>query len=333
LEEKDMHNLIVVEGIPGTGKSTMSQFIFEQMKKNDIQATWLHEGLDDHFIWNELDKFFNEDGYIEVEDFDCYSDTLIKRFKEMERVVRNNDQVFILDGNVFAGYTNVYFKSDSGDEAILKYYRLLEEAILPLNPLLIYLDTDRVREHTIETWENRAMWGKKVVTEAYGKIPHIKRGGYTGDDILYEYVNHLHDLDLKYYEILSFDKLKFNIDKREYHIYQQEVLKHLNLSRIQHDEDDSDLNRYVGIYDNDRDKKNMFVKIQDGNLVCDWGQMNMALNYVEANTYNLRSYPIYLKFIEVDGKIAGIETYGQQCFRRAGCSFNRVEATKYEIRK
>lgn len=331
--EMKAYNLIIVEGIPGTGKSTMAQFLNEQLKQNGVSTKWLHEGIDDHFIWNDLEDYFEEDGTILKANFENYSKTLIKKFEEMKSRISKGDLVFILDGNLFAGYTNVYYKSDCDDQETLRYYRELESTLHDLNPLLIYLDTARVRAHTIETWENRAMWGKKVVIESYGKIPHIKRGGYTGDDVLYEYINPLHDQDLEYYETTNIDKLLFNIDERKYKTYQMAILNHLELEYHHPVNDRNDVKRYVGIYDNDRDKRNMFVKVIDNKLVCDWGQMNMALNYVEPNVYNLRSYPIYLKFLEENDEIIGIETFGEQCFRRAGCQFKRVNQTKYEIRK
>ena len=325
--------LILIEGIPGTGKSTMTQFLYEQLKQNGIPVNWYHEGLDNHFIWNDLDQYFNDDGYVFKENFEKYSETLIQKFESMKTTVEKNNQVIILDGNLFAGFTNVLFKSDCDDEYTLKYYKKIEEMINPLNPLLIYLDTNRVREHTTETWENRALWGKKVVIEAYSRIPHVKRSGCTGDNILHKYINPLHDQDLKYFKTTTMDKKIFNIDERKYEIYNEEILNYLELNHYPLKNDSTDINRYVGIYDNDIDQKTMFVKILDDQLVCDWGQMNMALNYVEPNIYNLRSYPIFLKFLEMENVIIGIETFGEQCFRRAGCHFKRVDKTRYEIRK
>jgi len=328
-----MNKIIFVEGIPGCGKSTTSQFIANQLEKNDINVEWIHEGVVDHPLWEERDDFFNDDGYINEEYFDIYTDSLIEKFKRIEMDILNNDKIYVIDGAIFSGFINVYYKSDCHENKTESYYEKLENILEPLNPLVIYLSTDRVRDHTIETWERRALWGKKAVINSYGRIPHVKRGDFKGDDILYAYIKPLHDQNLYYYKKLKFDKLLFNIDKREYDKYHKVILDHLYIDLVEYPEDSFDKEKYTGIYDNDRDKENMFVQIVDHQLVCDWGQMNMALQYIKPYTYNLRSYPIYLEFIEEENKIVGINTYGRQCFRRAGCTFKRVEETKYEIRK
>lgn len=328
-----MNKLIFVEGIPGCGKSTNSQFIANQLEENGYNVEWIHEGVEDHPLWEERNDYFNDDGYVNEEYFDIYTDSLIDKFKKLEVDIIGNDKVYVIDGAIFSGFVNVYYKSDCYEEKTRQYFNKIEKALKNLNPLLIYLSTDRVREHTIETWENRAMWGKKVVINSYGKIPHVKRGGYEGDDILYAYINPLHQQNLDYFKVSKFEKLLFCIDKREYDKYHKEILNHLSLNLVEYPKDMNKLEKYIGIYDNDRDEKNMFVKIVNNQLVCDWGEMNMLLQYVKPYTYNLRSYPIYLEFIEEDNKIIGINTYGRQCFRRAGCSFKRVGKTKYKIRK
>lgn len=328
-----MNKLIFVEGIPGCGKSTNSQYVAHQLKENGYRVEWIHEGIDDHPLWEERDDYFNEDGYINEEYFDVYTSSLIEKFKPIQKDIEENDIIYVVDGAIFAGFINVYYKSDCPDHKTHAYFERLEQALEPMNPLLIYLNTDRVRPHTIETWEGRAMWGKKVVTESYGRIPHVKRGGYQGDDILVAYISPLLDQDCAYFEKFRFDKLSLTIDDRDYDRYHQVMLDHLGIKEVAYPVDAYDLEKYTGIFDNDRDQKNMFVKLKEGQLVCDWGQMNMHLQYIRPLTYNLRSYPIDLEFIEQEGQIVAIKTHGRQCFRRAGCSFQRVEETKYEIRR
>jgi len=328
-----MNRLIFVEGIPGCGKSTTSQFVAQQLERNGFNVVWIHEGLEDHPLWEERDDYFNDDGYVNEEHFDIYTESLITKLDKIKKDIFDNNKVYVIDGAIFAGFANVYYKSDCQPEQTMKYFKKVESSLSELKPLLIYLDTARVREHTIETWEGRAMWGKKIVIESYGKIPHVKRGGYQGNDILFAYINPLNEQNREYFDSCGFDKLCFNIDNREYGKYHSEIANFLGIELVDNPIDNHILEDFIGWYDNDRDKRNMLVKVLDGNLVCDWGQMNMALIYVKPYTYNLRSYPIYIEFIKRGNEIVGAKTYGEQCFRRAGCQFARVEETKHEIRK
>jgi len=328
-----MNKIIFVEGIPGCGKSTTSQRIYEELIKNNIPCKWLHEGLVDHPLWQERDDFFNEDGYIEKKDFDLYTESLLKKIEKIIEDIHENNTTYVIDGHLLSSFSNVYYNADCDKDKILEYFSLLEEVLSSCNPLLLYLQTERVRAHSIETWESRAMWTKAMAIDYYGKAPRLKRSEIEGEDVIYEYINPLQNQNLEFYDLISFDKLKFIIDERKYDLYHKTIMDHLNLKVYDAIKDPSNYEEYVGIYDNDRDKKNIFVKIKEDKLVCDWGQLNMVLNYVETDVYSLRSYPIKLHFKRDNKKVVAIDTYGQQCYKRAGCHFDRVEESKHEIRK
>jgi len=323
-----MNNIIFVEGIPGCGKSTTSQYIYEQLKNNGYDVEWLHEGIQDHPFY-ERHNLYNEQGFLDKDAFVDYLNVFKKEMKTIKDLVEGEGKVFVVDGLILTGFTNTYLNADCKDADIQTYFKALMQVLVGLKPLLVYLETKRVKDHTLETWEGRASWGCDRVVQAYSKAPRVQRTGKKGKDVLYEYINPIQDQNLNYYDQFPYDKLRFVIDQRRYEDYHETILDHMGLFKGKELIDEKGINRYVGIYDNDGYKENMKVKILDQQLVCDWGEINMVLTYVSPNVYNLRSYPIYLKFIEEEGQIKGIETYGQQCYDRAGWYFQRVEKSKY----
>jgi thymidylate kinase len=49
--------LILVDGLPGSGKSTIAHFLARQMELNDIKVKWIYETIDDHPLEYHVKEF------------------------------------------------------------------------------------------------------------------------------------------------------------------------------------------------------------------------------------------------------------------------------------
>ena len=321
---KDNTKLILVEGIPGTGKSTIAQFIAIQLEKNGKKVKWYHECQDNHFFWNKIDSCFENNEYFfrTDEKREQFMKLNLDLWKNLVEEAKNNDQVYILDGYFFAQMANTLFRSNLSTTDILKFMSKVKDIINPLDPFLVYYRTDNPEKHTVKTWDNRAQWAKEVVTKSSENIPFVISSGLKGDEAIGFEQKTIQDMNDFVYDNLEMDKISFEITKKEYKKYKNSVLERLHLDRITYIYDETNLEKYCG---NFREKDDdLVIKILNGNLVCDWGQNNMALIPIEKNILNLRSYPVYLKFhSEENNSFQKIETYGEPVFRRVGCKFKR----------
>jgi len=321
--------LILVEGIPGTGKSTMAQFIAIQLEKNGKKVKWYHECLDDHFFWNHFDDLFDDDDLFKDQNcIEQFYQLNLKLWQELVETAQKEDAVFVIDGYFFASMSNLLFKSDQDETKIVELFQKVEEIIKPLNPLLVYYSAENVREHTIKTWDDRAAWAKESTIAMAEQMPFVIRSGLKGEDALVYYIEQIINLDSRISALTKVNKLNICITNRDYPAYRKQVLESIGIKYITDEFYVADKTKFCGFYDND--EENLTVKILDDELVCDWQLKNMVLLPIEQNVYNLRSFPINLKFIEdVDGKVTNIETFGSPFYNRVGCKFERVTESKY----
>jgi len=82
--------LIIIEGLPGSGKSTIGQFIGLQLQRNNINVNWHGEGDLDHPTDFEYEAGFTEEKYLNF--LDKY-----ENYKEFLQtvVVRRRNKYFL----------------------------------------------------------------------------------------------------------------------------------------------------------------------------------------------------------------------------------------------
>jgi len=201
------------------------------------------------------------------------------------------------------------------------------ESLLPAGSVIVQYYTDDVN-HSLHTWNNRAQWAKQFMIERVENFPFVKRNNVKGEDALIFEQRKVQEFMTELVNSFSLKKLRIEVSAKDYSSYRKHVMDLLSLKNINYAFDEQDLGKFCGIYQND--EEDLVVKMKDKKLVCDWGHKDLVLIPYEKNIFNLRSYPIYLKFDnEIAGKPHDLETYGQQVFRRAGCKFKRVEKSGF----
>ncbi|MBN1971495.1 MAG: hypothetical protein JXR48_10905 [Candidatus Delongbacteria bacterium] len=318
--------LILVEGIPGTGKSTMAQFIAIQLEKNGKKVKWYHECQDDHFFWNETDSCFENNEYFFRDQIkiDTFMSLNLKLWEKLVYQALSDDVVYIFDGYLFAQLANTLYRSDMPTDKIVEYMQQVEKIITKLNPLLVFYTVNNPEFHTIRTWNDRAQWAKDLVIKNSENVPFVKRSIFKGEDAIGYEQNLIQEANTEIFDSLQINKIRLDISDKDYKNAHKKILEKLSLDYKEYRYSENNLEQFCGLYRYNSD--DIFIKILSGKLVCDWGQNNMALIPIGENLLNLRSYPVYLKFLSKEnGFFKEINTYGEPVFRRIGCKFRREE--------
>jgi len=320
------NKIIFVEGVPGTGKSTLAQFIAIQLEKNGFKTKWYHEALDDHFL-NDLSIHLNNDNYSfkEGSDADTFIKTAIDLWKKAISKAEKEDKTLVVDAGLASMFLVLMFNdvpSETVKRAVKEFYPLFTS-----DSVVIQYYTNN-ENHSVDIWNDRAQWAKKSVIKQVEEIPFVKRKHLKGEDALIFEQSKIQEFMTELINSFSIKKLRIEISERNYSSYRTQVLDLLYLKNINYAYNEPELEKFCGIYQNQ--EEDLVVKMKDNELVCDWGHKDLGLIPYEKNIFNLRSYPIYLKFdSETDGKPHDLETFGDQVFRRAGCKFKRVEKSKF----
>lgn len=126
--------LIMLEGMPATGKSTNSRFTHIQLERNNIKAEWFHEVATPHPV-----LFFHEVGM----SYDEY-DTLVKTYPEAAGTLNNIAE--FKESTIGIHLPNIQWNyKDKVDEAV--YNKLFEFNVLNF-PL------DKYKRYALEKWSH-----------------------------------------------------------------------------------------------------------------------------------------------------------------------------------
>ena len=289
MNHKTKNRLILLEGLPGTGKSTDSFRLYEQLICNGKKAHWIHEVSQPHSTlfftescltkeeyqnytkkYPQIAKLFDEAAeirkttvgidqetvsrkwqgtcntdpkeeawYQELLRYDAFPGSLdryegqaLEKWEAFtEKVLRDEDTVYIMDSGIFQYQIFTYLLKDAPYERLETFVRKIAECIKPLDPILFYL----YREHTEDSIEYLkqqrgvedliSTWQRDQEEPYYQNKQKDVTAFY---DFLKDYAKYAEAL----FENLTIDKRKIEISGNDWRSYEDLMLKELQITRI-----------------------------------------------------------------------------------------------------
>lgn len=127
--------LIVIDGMPGSGKSTTGSFISERLNELNISNRFYHE-LDDNHPLRIYDKQFTSFNiFEEAEWFTAKVEQLFNDFVN-ERLDR--DEITIIESYVFQDTIGFAFNMQMDKQRILELTKKIQAILSRLDPVLIF---------------------------------------------------------------------------------------------------------------------------------------------------------------------------------------------------
>lgn len=213
--------LILVDGIPGSGKSTTAQWITLELQKRQIEADWF---MDEHrgnpiTIWEPLPP-------------ELFLARSLENWKQLTRTMQSSNQITVLEGCFFQQLLGGLFAQDVERAKILAALQDVHETIRPLKPVLIYFyQSDlEVALKTIYT-ERGTEWSERML-KALEQSPYATRRHLKGFDALIQYYREYRALIDQLLQSLGLRTLATENSKRAWSVYQDQIRQFLRLSPL-----------------------------------------------------------------------------------------------------
>ena len=176
--------LVIIDGMMGTGKSSTADFLAEQLRRNGVEACFVPESDKQLRI-----KAIDRQNHTVLLDATSYTLQAERNWREFSRGVPRSS-VCVLDGHLFHGGLDGLLFLDASNAEILDYLKAIFSSIAPLNPVLVHLRYSDVRQGLNQTCTERGRkWTKEQIAWKTGSPFCIARGlsGYSGFLSLYEH--------------------------------------------------------------------------------------------------------------------------------------------------
>jgi thymidylate kinase len=314
--------LILVEGLPGSGKSTMGQFIESQLADHCIPVTWWYEEQKNHPLY-----VFNDGPSIRQVVDDIFSgrhqtviEAALHRWRAFAARVQESDGIVILDSCLYGYLTWTLFPADVSTSVIAAYVDEVEAILRPLNPSLIYFyQADVALALTRVGLARGGEWSDDMVRR-HTSTPYAKRGRLVGVAGYHDFWRSYQALSNELFERSALDRIKVEASAGEWGRYRSEVMEFLELSVADRPRPgNDDTLDCVGTYtqrSNDGTTMTVDISKQDGDLFASglphlWPRNRLVP--VSTDTYQVVSFPCEIRFErDASGRICRLVARGPE---------------------
>jgi hypothetical protein len=202
--------LILVEGMPGTGKSTVSQCIDRQLRANGQRSYWCQEESAVH----PVRLFYDSQRHLSWSD---YSAEAAARWQNYARQVQTRGEIAVLDASILQNHVRSMLLFDCPWNAILGLVRRIEHLLVSLRPVWIYLKPNDVERNFRDVVAVRGEHLLDLWVDAQQRFPYSRRSGaagYVGFIAFWEEFGAIAD---RIFSDLAISKLLLNVARDDWH--------------------------------------------------------------------------------------------------------------------
>jgi hypothetical protein len=166
--------LVLVDGLPGTGKSSMAHLLCLHLQRHGRAARWYWEIESPHPV------FEFQDNLVDDRLRDGFPETAIQSWERVAADVRNSKQSLILESSFLQTPIHPTLLSGWDEERIAAFVQDVEQAMEGACPLLVLLRLNDVVAGLDEIAAVRGEWFLRSLEERICPTPYGRALGLTG---------------------------------------------------------------------------------------------------------------------------------------------------------
>lgn len=223
--------LILIEGIPGSGKSTTAQFLARRLEQRGIPHKWWYEEENGHpvYVFDDTESMQRIVADLSNGNYRRVVEQALQRWKSFSSAVQSSDEVILVDSCLFGYLTWSLFPQNVPQDEILEYVREVERIISGCSPRLIYFCQRDVAAALRNICDRRGADTEHHFIHAAAESPYGKARGLAGFDGLSAYWQDYRTLTDTMYEHLSFPKISIDNSTGQWPLYYRQILDFLSI--------------------------------------------------------------------------------------------------------
>lgn len=296
--------LIMVTGIPSSGKSTSSLFLTEQLALNGVPADWMWEI---RLLGQYFEQFFQPRKTSESD----RGDVLIEEWRNFIEQAQASDKVLVCDSLLSVVGVGQLLAQNLSLATIEGYMGQLHKISAPLAPKVIHLvgDVDTLLQRSYV--ERGTNWINHISPQVEGFHYQQLRGrtGLAGVTQFFEDTQRiLQDLLARQ----GWDVLTIDVTDRAWTTYQAQMLDFIGYQYVEPEKltlTDQQINQYVGEYRSEDGMDKFIVKHEnDGTLGLYESDAHIGPLVPKSATYfQVKAAPLWVDFVLEGDKVTGLD--------------------------
>ena len=217
-----MNNLILIEGLPGSGKSSTAHWLHHSFRQSRIPSQWFYELSEFHPLALRSNESKISRSQLPTKNIEVW-----KRFIQSEI---NECEVVIIDSGFFQKNIMHMMNSNIEIETIQEYARQVEDLVSECNTHFVYLDAGYAEKHLQRVFRVRGKRFQNALTEWSNNTEYSISKGYVGIEGCLKYWRDYKGLCDRIYERSKLRKIKVGVTNEPWSDHHQTLSRYLKVS-------------------------------------------------------------------------------------------------------
>lgn len=193
--------IILVEGMPGTGKSTVSQLIHRQLRASGQPSDWCHEERAAH----PVRLFYDRDRHAS---WTAYCADAMQLWQSYVQTLQAENRIAVVDAAVLQNHARTMLLFGCDWNRILELVREIESLLAPVQPVWIYLKPTDVERHFRDVIEVRGQRLLDLWLHHQQQFPYASKARAAGFAGFVEFWQEFSELADRVFDELTIAKMR-----------------------------------------------------------------------------------------------------------------------------
>lgn len=316
-----MTKLILVEGLPGSGKSTTAHTVARLLADRGVPVRWWYEEEVNHPVYAFRDRTTLQQVVDDLADgeYRRVLATALAQWRRFAVLMQGTDSVVLIDGCLLGYLTWSLFPLAVPEAEIREYVAEVERIIAPATPCLIYFYQQDVGASLARLCARRGGDTEQRLIQQSTQSPYGRQRGLQGFAGMVAYWAAYRQLTDAAFAGLALPKLAIETTAGDWPTYRQQVLTFLGLPPAATQRlPDGEAARFVGTYRYEEGdaRGSATISVEGGELFLDgvphvWPHNRLVPK--ARNAFDVESLPFEIAFSEAsDGRIMRMVATGPE---------------------